>query len=118
MNATDARAELRRRVMALLGSDLDRETMADIAIDVVVYGLERAHSVLRRARLQAARELGRHTPAQWRALVAKHGGRCARCGTTKNITKDHIVSIAAGGSDGIENLQPLCGPCNSSKGAS
>jgi 5-methylcytosine-specific restriction endonuclease McrA len=71
----------------------------------------------RRRRLYAARDLGTHTNEQW---VAKRDavGRCAICGASdRALQKDHIVPISRGGSEAIDNIQPLCGPCNASKGA-
>ena len=35
----------------------------------------------------------------------------------RNFTIDHIVLQAKGGTDHLENLQLLCGACNSMKGA-
>ena len=35
----------------------------------------------------------------------------------RNMTLDHVVARSRGGSDHIENLQLLCGACNSMKGA-
>lgn len=78
----------------------------------------------RRARTNAAS--GTHSNQEWEALVAQYE-RCPRClrpwegiaplpGQTTPITKDHIVPLAKGGSNSIENLQPLCYSCNSAKG--
>jgi uncharacterized protein YdaU (DUF1376 family) len=69
----------------------------------------------RSERLANARRLATHTPAEWQALVEVCGSHCLRCGAPE-YCKDHIVPIYQGGSDGIENLQPLCRSCNSAKG--
>ena len=70
---------------------------------------------IRSARLSAARKLAKHTPEQWDALLDLVGRECLRCGADAYL-KDHILPIYLGGSDGIENLQPLCRQCNSAKG--
>lgn len=72
---------------------------------------------IRTLRLREARKLGRHTPEQWARLLAACGHRCARCGGTEQVCKDHIVSLYQGGSDAIDNIQPLCHRCNSGKRA-
>jgi hypothetical protein len=41
---------------------------------------------------------------------------CQHCGARRNLSIDHIVPEALGGLTVIENLQTLCGPCNSAKG--
>lgn len=41
---------------------------------------------------------------------------CVHCGTRRNLTIDHIKPEFAGGTPEIDNLQTLCGPCNSRKG--
>lgn len=54
--------------------------------------------------------------AEWKTLCESFGNRCAGCGTTLYITRDHITPTSKGGPDVIENLQPLCHTCNTSKG--
>lgn len=45
----------------------------------------------------------------------KYGKRCLCCGATDNISIDHIKPISKGGTNDLNNLQPLCKSCNSSK---
>jgi 5-methylcytosine-specific restriction endonuclease McrA len=77
----------------------------------------RSAAATRYDRERYARAKATHTHEQWNTLLAICGDRCRRCGREGwLLTKDHIVPLRIGGSDGIENLQPLCGPCNSTKG--
>lgn len=70
----------------------------------------------RSERLAAARRLGKHTKEEWDALAKFCGGKCLKCGS-EDVVKDHVTPIYQGGSDAIDNLQPLCLPCNNKKGA-
>lgn len=69
----------------------------------------------RLAKIKFANKIGSHTLKEWKDLLEKCGYRCARCGTNKDITKDHIIPISNNGSNKIENIQPLCRSCNSRK---
>ena len=53
---------------------------------------------------------------EWENKLISYNYRCAHCGTTNNIEIDHIIPITLGGTNTIENLQPLCRSCNASKG--
>lgn len=46
-----------------------------------------------------------------------HGNSCLKCGSKYKLSLDHIIPISKGGKNCIENLQPLCKNCNSSKGS-
>ena len=52
-------------------------------------------------------------------LFGKQEGRCRGCRVAfpfRNFTVDHVVPRSQGGSEHFENLQLLCGACNSVKG--
>lgn len=56
-------------------------------------------------------------PAVRKRVHERDGWRCVRCGSTDNLTIDHIIPWSLNGPDKEENLQTLCGSCNTAKGA-
>ena len=58
-------------------------------------------------------------PRKLRHEVFKRDGyRCRECGSSKDETSleiDHIVPVAKGGTNDIDNLQTLCRECNQKK---
>lgn len=76
----------------------------------------RAALVIRVQRLKEARKQGTHTKEEWQALCKEFDYRCVCCWEQPlELTKDHIVPICEDGSDSIDNIQPFCRTCNSSK---
>ena len=53
-----------------------------------------------------------------RQCFERHGKRCLKCGATHGVEVDHIYPQAdyPEKADDPGNHQPLCGPCNKSKG--
>jgi hypothetical protein len=92
------------------------------------------------ARLKAAMASGNHTFEEWSFLQAYCGGKCVGCGARfilareageyllpdatrepwewERFTKDHVKPLFCGGSNSIDNIQPMCRGCNSAKGTS
>ncbi len=51
-------------------------------------------------------------------IFKRDGNSCNHCGSTEDLTIDHIKPVALGGDDSLGNLQTLCRSCNSKKGIS
>jgi len=80
--------------------------------------IKRVYKLRYRARKRGA--TGSHTAAQLQELLERQMFLCANpyCrADLRGVTHhpDHIISLSRGGSNGIENLQWLCRPCNSRK---
>jgi len=61
--------------------------------------------------------LGWHSEGEWQLLKRQYADTCPSCKRGGLVlSKDHIVPLSRGGSDNIENIQPLCQSCNSRKG--
>lgn len=58
-----------------------------------------------------------YTQTEWYALCNWFGNMCLACGAKNVLTVDHVIPLSKGGSNGVENLQPLCRSCNSKKSA-
>lgn len=94
----------------------NREELIEVSKRWARENPEKAALVWERRRARILGATGTHTAQEWKDVCERFGYRCLRCGTSdKPLTKDHIVPLTRGGSDSIENLQPLCKPCNSSK---
>lgn len=67
---------------------------------------------VRRRRMRVKEAGGKYTVAQWRELCAKYNHCCLCCGEKKDLSPDHIVPLSRGGTNSIDNIQPLCSICN------
>lgn len=54
----------------------------------------------------------------WRdGIKARDGYKCVYCGSTENLTIDHVVPRCKGGEDLSSNCVTACRSCNQAKGS-
>jgi 5-methylcytosine-specific restriction endonuclease McrA len=61
---------------------------------------------------------GRFSLKEWQDLKAVYNYLCLKCLRSEpeiRLTVDHKIPLIKGGTNWPDNIQPLCGPCNSSK---
>jgi hypothetical protein len=55
---------------------------------------------------------------QWRNDIKAHwNNQCVYCGSSDNLTLDHVHPKAHGGQDTLKNVVPACLKCNQAKGS-
>jgi hypothetical protein len=61
-----------------------------------------------------------HTNAQWVAMLVWAGASCVCCqlpfAAIGDPQRGHVVARINGGTDAIDNIQPMCRSCNSKQG--
>lgn len=70
-------------------------------------------------RIQRLKEAGgSFTSGEWELLKKQYGLTCPCCKQPEpqiKLTQDHIIPLSKGGTNFIENIQPLCLRCNMKK---
>lgn len=62
------------------------------------------------------KDAGTFTEAEWTTLKEKYNNMCLACKCKScKLTIDHVLPLSLGGSNTIDNIQPLCGECNTRK---
>ena len=78
---------------------------------------DRTHRKLVHLKTEARPANRTYIPAHIRKLIfIRDNYCCVKCGSKKNLEIHHIVPLAKGGSNRLENLQLLCRVCNRGKG--
>lgn len=80
---------------------------------------DKSRYAVHRRRIRLLKAVGSHTEEQWQLLIKLTGNICVACkkpDSEVKLTIDHIKPLFVGGTDNIDNIQPLCRRCNSSKG--
>ena len=77
------------------------------------------HRERQRRYIHRQRAEGDYSTDQWQRLCKYYGNRCVKCGKPgdyRSLEIDHVIPVSKGGTNYIENIQPLCKKCNIEKG--
>lgn len=93
-----------------------REANPERARDWKKLNREKVRAISHTYRARRAGNGGKYTPKEWKDLCDYYGNKCLCCERTDvKLTVDHVIPIKLGGVNTIDNIQPLCQPCNSKK---
>ena len=101
-----------RREAARLARIADPARFRAVAKKTKLKNKDRVRTDTQRRRDSLRGRGGKITAAELRALFARYGWRCVRCGHAAPLAFDHIDPHGPGN---LANGQPLCTPCNSWK---
>lgn len=76
-----------------------------------------ANNVIKRRAMERGVS-GSHSVVEWETLKAQYNWTCPCCHKFEpeiKLSVDHIIPLIRGGSNNIENIQPLCRSCNCKK---
>lgn len=79
--------------------------------------LEQKRSDSRNRRALKRRADGTISAREWAEILDKYGNKCLCCSRSDvDMTQDHVLPLVLGGTNTVDNVQPLCALCNSVKG--
>ena len=96
----------------------DKENAKRLCREWRIKNYDRVLYLNTRRRVRKMMADGFHTFGEWLNLKAQYNWTCPCCGKSEpeiKLTEDHIIPLTKGGSDNVENIQPLCKRCNSIK---
>ena len=99
--------EMRETDLAEVGREFERRKREELA------RLQEIKDAAR-AKVNSRKPIG---PALRLAVYKADGYQCVVCKSNEDLEVDHIIPVIHGGTNARENLQTLCKPCNTSKGA-
>jgi len=96
---------------------LERFSGHDTAIDMALAKIRKAQErPIRKAAHQIIRrDIQAHYDTFFVQIGRRDGFHCQHCQATVTLEIDHIIAVANGGTNDLDNLQLLCQSCNSRK---
>jgi 5-methylcytosine-specific restriction endonuclease McrA len=64
---------------------------------------------------QIRKEIRDNYDRYFMTIGRRDGFHCQHCHATRDLTIDHVVAVINGGTNDLDQLQLLCGSCNSTK---
>jgi len=102
-----------KQLAAALGLPLDRQRIRRAIIREALGRTAQRRAAYHRQRAMALGLSEHFSGREWLALLEFYRYRCCHCGRdTVDLEIDHVVALGAGGSNRIENIQPLCHDCH------